>query len=44
MKIIKNRFGIEINVQTGEVTRIELPDLVEEEAAPASEEPTNDTI
>lgn len=37
-----SRFGIEINVQTGEVTRVELPD--EEIPTPAVEEPTNDTI
>ena len=44
MRIIKNRFGMEINVVTGEATRVELPDLIEEEAAPAVEEPANDTI
>lgn len=31
MTLIKNRFGIEINVATGEVTRVELPDEIVDE-------------
>ncbi len=37
-----SRFGIEINVQTGEVTRVELPD--EETPTPVVEEPTSNTM
>lgn len=35
-----SRFGIEINVVTGEVTQVELPDLIEETQTPTLEEPT----
>jgi hypothetical protein len=35
MTIIKNRFGTEINVQTGEVTTIQLPDIEVVEETPA---------
>ena len=40
----KKRFGIEINVATGEVIQVELPDLIEEEVLPVVEEPTSDTM
>ena len=35
MRIIKNRFGVEIDVQTGETTTIELPDIEVVDEIPA---------
>ena len=34
------RFGIEINVQTGETTKVELPEYIPNETAPEVTEPT----
>jgi hypothetical protein len=43
MTRLQNRFGTEINVQTGEVTTVELPDIeVVEESEPESTETTTE--